>query len=533
MTGFMGTGKTAVGKELAARLGFEFEDTDAQIEKEAGCSVSQIFRGKGEPYFRRLERRMVRRLKGRKEMVLATGGGMVLDPGNIRQLRKSGWLIGLTAKPHTVVKRLAEHRDRPILEKPNRLAEVRRLLGRRRSFYERADCLISTDGLSVGEVVDRIQDWLLARLNCTVPVRVAPNPYTIEIGWDILKDLGTRLAGLGMGRKVAVVTNPLIGRLYGGVTLRSLKKAGFQPLYVQIPDGERYKTIRWVNFIYDELLKHRFERSSCLLALGGGVIGDMTGFAAATYLRGIPYVQIPTTLAAQVDSSIGGKTGVNHPRGKNLIGAFHQPRLVYTDIKTLETLDRRNFVSGLAEVIKYGVIADGAFFGYLEAQLPRILERNPHYLLPAVKRSGEIKAEVVWKDEREGGLRRILNYGHTLGHALEAATHYRKYLHGEAISVGMSFAARLSLSLGLCKAESVERQERLLVRSGLPIAFPKIGQRAVLDAMAHDKKVRGGAIYFVLAGPIGRVSVRPVPAGKIQAQLRAFASGRRRRFGRK
>ncbi len=330
---------------------------------------------------------------------------------------------------------------------------------------------------------------------------------------------GERLRHLGLDQKVAVVTHPVVRKLYGSPVLRSLKKASFRTSLIEVPDGERFKTTRWVNGIYDELVRNKFERQSCLVALGGGVIGDMTGFVAATYLRGIPYVQVPTTLAAQVDSSIGGKTGVNHSLGKNLIGAFYQPRLVYTDVKVLESLDRRNFISGLAEMVKYGVIADVEFFNFLERYLPQIIAKNPYYLLPAIRRSCEIKAQVVQEDEREGELRKILNYGHTLGHALETVTSYRRYLHGEAISIGMVFAARLAYDLGLCDKKTVQGQETLLARAGLPISLPQNSPSSILEAMSHDKKVKQGEIHFILADKIGHVLIRKIKASQIRRLL--------------
>ena len=519
LTGFMGTGKTVVGKSLAAELGYDFVDTDRLIEQKTGQSISEIFRDYGEAHFRKVEKEVIRQLSSREGLVMATGGGAVMDPENVASLRQKGWLICLTAQPETILTRLKEHPDRPLLNSSDRLSEIQRLLNIRRPFYDRVDYTIETDCMSVRRVTSKIRKWLTTQLSHRIQVTLPQNPYEIEIGWEILEALGERLARLGLGQKMAVVTNPLVKRLYGATVLRSLKKAGFKTLFIEVPDGERFKTTRWVSGIYDRLIHHKFERESCLIALGGGVIGDMTGFAAATYLRGIPFIQVPTTLAAQVDASIGGKTGVNHPLGKNLIGAFYQPRLVYTDAKVLETLDKRNFISGLAEVIKYGVIADADFFIFLESALPEIIALNPHYLLPAIWRSCEIKAQVVQEDEREGGQRKILNYGHTLGHALEAVTGYRKYLHGEAISIGMVFAAKLAYDLGLCDQKTLHRQETLLAHTGLPVTLPKVSPAEILETMSHDKKVKGGEIHFVLANQIGHVLVRSVKPAQIKKLL--------------
>jgi 3-dehydroquinate synthase len=520
LTGFMGTGKTVVGQNLADELSYEFVDTDRLIEEKTGQSISQIFRDEGEAHFRKIEKEIIHQISGRDGLVVATGGGAVMDPENVASLRKNGWLICLTAQPEKILSRLGEQTDRPLLNSSDRLSEIQRLMNFRRPSYSQADFTVETDSMSVTQVVREIQTWLLTQLSHIVKVALPQNPYEIVIGWGILDRLGEQMARLGIGQKVAVVTNPLIKRLYGATVLRSLKKSGFKTVFIEVPEGERFKTTQWVDHIYDELIRWKFERESCLVALGGGVIGDMTGFAAATYLRGIPFVQVPTTLAAQVDASIGGKTGVNHRLGKNLIGAFYQPRLVYSDGKVLKTLDKRNFISGLAEVVKYGVIEDAEFFNFLEGSISEMTALNPYFLLSAIRRSCEIKARVVQEDEREGGRRRILNYGHTLGHALESVSAYRKYLHGEAISIGMVFAAKLAYDLGLCDQKTVHRQEILLILAGLPVRVPKkINPSKILEAMSHDKKVKGGEIHFILADRMGHALIRSVKPTQIKKLL--------------
>jgi 3-dehydroquinate synthase len=262
--------------------------------------------------------------------------------------------------------------------------------------------------------------------------------------------------------------------------------------------------------VYDELVRRRFERGDMLVALGGGVIGDLAGFVAATYLRGVRYVHVPTTVVAQVDSSIGGKTGVDHPKGKNLIGAFHHPVMVYADVATLRTLPRRELVAGLAEVVKYGVIADHSFFSYLEEQAGSILGGVPDVLVEVVRRSAAVKADVVRQDERETGLRRILNYGHTAGHVVETLTGYSAIRHGEAVAIGMDFAARLAARLDVCGDSLVRRQHTLLERFGLPTRLPAITPSRAIQTMRLDKKVREGRVHFVLPREIGRVTVEPV-----------------------
>jgi 3-dehydroquinate synthase len=340
--------------------------------------------------------------------------------------------------------------------------------------------------------------------------------YDIVVGRGTLHEVGQRLLALGLSGKCAVVTNPAIGRRYGTIVSRSLKAAGFESRIITVPEGERAKALRWIAAILDELVEARFERRSVLLALGGGVIGDLTGFAAAIYQRGIPFVQIPTTLVAQVDSSVGGKTGVNHPQGKNLIGAFYQPRLVLIDLETLQTLPVREWVAGLAEVIKYGMIADEEFFSYLEKQMPQLLKRESAPVSHIVTRSCEIKAAVVLQDEREADRRRVLNYGHTIGHALESLGRYRRFIHGEAVALGMVCEASLASHLGYCSDEVVARQQQLIRSAHLPDAMPPLRFSDLWGAMQHDKKVSNGTVYCVFPEQIGRVCVRPLERAAVK-----------------
>jgi len=347
------------------------------------------------------------------------------------------------------------------------------------------------------------------------------NSYDVLIGNGLRNRLGPYLRTLSAGEKVAVVTNPAIDRLYGAGIRKSLQAARFVPRMIRIRDGERYKNLAEVERIYDQLILHRFERGSTLVALGGGVVGDMAGFAAATFLRGIPFVQVPTTVVAQVDASIGGKTGVDHARGKNLIGAFHQPKLVCVDPGVLGTLPRREFIAGLAEVVKYGVILDAPFFEYLERNALAILAMDSRRLFHCIRESAALKAKVVSADERESGLRKILNYGHTLGHAVETLTGYRKYKHGEAVAIGMASAAKLSYLLGMTEWSVVQRQISLLKAFHLPTELPKLDPRSILDVMERDKKVVGGEIVFILPEKIGSVRIVPVDRKVLKSFLTA------------
>lgn len=349
-----------------------------------------------------------------------------------------------------------------------------------------------------------------------IRVELSDRSYDIVIGDRSIGEIGNNIRIFGLSPKTAIISNPTVFSLYGKTILDSVKKAGFDTVTVSIPDGEEYKDLLWLQHIYNELLTHKLDRSSALIALGGGVIGDITGFAASTYMRGISYIQIPTTLLAQVDSSVGGKTGVNHKLGKNMIGTFWQPRLVWIDVDTLKTLPKRELVAGLAEVIKYGVIYDEVLFSTVEENIDKILGLDSTLLIHIIKRSCEIKAEVVSKDERESGLRSILNYGHTIGHAIETATDYKRYLHGEAISIGMYLEARLSHKLQLIDKEAVSRIGRLIESFGLPSVLPTdIDIDRVLLSMQLDKKAVAGALKFILPEKIGKVKIYKGVAEKL------------------
>ena len=343
-----------------------------------------------------------------------------------------------------------------------------------------------------------------------VPVTLGERSYDIVLHPELLATVGDRLRGLTSSLKIGVVTDQHVASRYLQGTLRSLRKAGYDPTPIILPPGERTKTLGTIAKILDVLAKHKFERQSLLLALGGGVIGDVTGFAAAIYQRGIPFVQVPTTLVAQVDSSVGGKTGVDHRLGKNLIGAFYQPRAVLIDPLTLRTLPRREWIAGLAEVIKYGIIADEEFFAFLEKEIPALLKLEEARVIHVIKRSCEIKAQVVAADERESDRRRILNYGHTIGHALESLAGYRGLIHGEAVGIGLVEEADLARHMGLCGREVVERIRSLVQRAGLSEQVSQVSFTSLWGAMQHDKKVVGGRVIGVWPVRIGEVLIQPI-----------------------
>jgi 3-dehydroquinate synthase len=354
-----------------------------------------------------------------------------------------------------------------------------------------------------------------------VTVDLGTRAYAVAVGTDVLADVGPRMAGLGFRGRCALVTSPRVGALYREVVVGSLSVAGLAPVVVEVPDGEEHKNLAWLAVVQDRLLEAGVERRTPVVALGGGVVTDLAGFAAATLLRGLPTVLLPTTLLAQVDAAVGGKTGINHARGKNLLGAFHQPRLVIADVSVLGTLPEREFTAGLAEVVKYGVIGDPALFRHLETDLGNVLRRDPDVLVPLVAACCRQKAAVVVADEREeGGARAVLNFGHTVGHAIEALTEYRTLLHGEAVAIGMVASARVSEGLGLCRSDTPARIRTLLENAGLPTDIPSgLSSAALATAMQGDKKSTSGRIRFVCVEEIGRTRFVELSSKEIASRL--------------
>lgn len=365
----------------------------------------------------------------------------------------------------------------------------------------------------------------------TVRVALGTRSYPIELGVGTLGRAGPAIAERTGARQAVVVTEPGIGRLYAATLLRSLQKAGLRTARIDVPRGEQHKSLRQAGRLYAALVAAGADRSSAIVALGGGKVGDLAGFVAATYLRGVAFVQVPTTVLAMVDSGVGGKVAVNLPQGKNLAGAFHQPRLVWIDVATLESLPARERAAGMAEIVKAGAILDARFFARLEREVERALALEPDALLPVLERACAIKATVVAKDERETGLRTLLNLGHTLGHAIEALQGYRGMLHGEAVAIGMAYAAQRSEELGLAPPGTATRLRELLARCALPTDLPAFPRSAYLAALRVDKKRSGARIRYVVLRAIGKADTVPLTPEEILPAA-APGSGRRRKAGR-
>jgi shikimate kinase / 3-dehydroquinate synthase len=516
LIGFMGTGKSAVGRCVASRLERPFIDTDAMIEARDGRTIAEIFAGEGEAAFRRLEAAAVAEAAASEGAVIATGGGVPLSSENMHALRRRGVIVSLTASPEAILARVGGGAERPLLgDAP--AAAVERLLAEREAAYRAADLVIDTSDASTEEVADRILAFLASRPALeherVVHVDLGDRGYNIRIGRALLPRLPVLLREAGITGRLALLTHPALEARYGRALAGALRAGGYELVTITVPPSESSKSLRAASRVYDALIDARLDRASALLALGGGVAGDLGGFVAATFLRGIRWVPLPTTLLAQVDAAIGGKTAVDHPRGKNLIGAMHQPALVVEDIDTLASLPRRQLRSGMAEVIKTGVIGAPDLFEFLERGLRRVLAREAEALVSTIERCAAYKARIVAADEREAGERMVLNYGHTIGHGIEAAAGYRGLTHGEAIAVGMTLEARLAVRLGICDAGLLERQTAVLERAGLPVRLADLGaakpdRAAVLGAMTHDKKALTGRLRFVLPAAIGRTVVR-------------------------
>jgi 3-dehydroquinate synthase len=532
LVGMMGAGKSAVGKHLAEQLGRVFVDTDALVEEVAVKSIAGIFAEEGEPAFRKLERASIERVAGR-EAVVALGGGAIAQPGVSERLTATGTIVYLRARPATLLARIGNAEGRPLLAglgEADRLARLRDLLKVRAPYYQRAQHAIDADDGDAEAVAKRVLAAIGAgrkegRAMRTVQVPLGDRSYAIRLGVDILDAAGSAVAERTKARRAVIVTVPEVGKRYGARLERSLRAAGIQSKRLVVADGERSKSLRVLAKLYEEMVDFDADRGTVVIALGGGVVGDLAGFLAATWMRGVPFVQVPTTVLAMADASVGGKVAVDLPRGKNLVGAFHQPDLVWMDVATLRSLPRRQRANGLVEVIKHGVIRDVALFERFERDIEAILELEPGPTLDVLERSCQIKAEVVAQDEREAGLRMILNFGHTLAHAVETLLGYRKLLHGEAVAIGMVFAARRSEALGLAPAGVADRIEALLQRADLPTTLPDLPRRAYLDALRVDKKRKDEHVRFIALRELGKVEIVPLLPAEI---LPRAAKGRAR-----
>jgi 3-dehydroquinate synthase len=515
---------------------------DAMIEARAGKPVPRIFAEDGEAAFRELERALCRELGKRDGLVVATGGGTLIDPDNRARLMEESTVVCLHARPEEISRRVKDDASRPLLAVDDPGAEIERLLSRRQEAYAALPWHVNTADLSVNRVIDRV--IALARAD-TLPVRFPGGAYSIHIGHGLLDHVGgaLRAASVPAWTRVALVSNDVVAPLYASTLIESLSTAYLRPFVCVVRDGEQHKTLESVASLYDRFLAQDLDRSGLVLSLGGGVTGDIAGFAAASFMRGVRFAQVPTTLLAMVDASVGGKTGVDLPQGKNLVGAFKQPAAVVVDPRVLSTLDAAEVRSGMAEVIKHGIIGAPGLFDELETGAPgprsrskgrqgarRVQHRLRLEISPKlIARALRVKIEIVEEDPYEQGRRVELNLGHTVGHAVEKLSGY-ELSHGDAVSIGMAAAARISGRLGRAETGLSDRIEAVLASWDLPVRLPGREPRSfraesIWRAMAHDKKRRGDTLRWVLPTHVGEVAISDdVPKKVVLAVLRELGA---------
>ncbi|HZY43039.1 MAG TPA: 3-dehydroquinate synthase [Anaerolineae bacterium] len=502
LTGFMGTGKTTVGRAIAERLKRTFVDTDAWIEERAGKSVAAIFAEDGEDRFRAWEAEACAAFSEPQELIIATGGWTLGPVRNRELMEQGGRIICLTTTPEKVMERLSAAADRPLLAGDDRGAKVRELLKQREPVYRSFAWQVNTTEMSTAEVMLHVMALYGSIANLVEPdtfeLPMQERSMSIRLGADLLDVIGTVLRARGLRGSVAVIGDSNVAPLYGDRVAKSLAMSGFEPMLLRVPAGEASKTLDTASVLYEKLVEGGLERGGLIIALGGGMIGDLAGFVAATYLRGIQWVCVPTSLLAMIDASIGGKVGVDLPSGKNLVGAFYPPLMTISDMTALHSLPGREFRSGLAEMIKAGVIADAELFAMFEASgtdLPAMM-----------RRSIQVKVDVVREDPFEKGRRAALNLGHTIGHGLESASKFG-LLHGEAIAIGTVAEARAAERIGLARSGVADRIERVIERADLPTRFVDLDIDTIIALMRSDKKKQGGRLKYALPRDIGDVVI--------------------------
>lgn len=539
LTGFSGAGKSEVAPLLAKHYGWELIDTDELVERREGKPILDIFRDAGEEAFRDFESAAIAEVCARGNVVISAGGGAILRAENRRALAEGAFVVCLEARPETIFARLAsrgatEPLDRPLLATADPLSRITELKNARQHLYALCDWTVQTDGLTPEQVAaevirahDERAGGILAvagRVEAmTAPAAAAPaktlhavpdgaacmvgaasGEYPVFVGWGTLSGLGARLRDAGLARYAYVISDETVWHHLGDEAEASLRAAGIDFDSYTIPPGEASKTLGSASDIYDWLIDHRAERGHTVVAVGGGVVTDLGGFVAATFARGIPLVHVPTSMLGQVDAAVGGKVAVNHPRAKNMIGVFQQPRFVLADAAVMRTLPEREVRSGLAEAIKMSLLDSEDHVAFLEDNAAAILKLDRDATVEAVRRSVCFKAAVVTDDEFETtGRRSVLNYGHTLAHAIESTTGYSRFRHGEADGIGMMAAGRMSVAMGLLSPEVLDRQRALLGSYGLPTSADGLDRARLLDAVALDKKVLGKKVRWVLLEGVG------------------------------
>jgi shikimate kinase/3-dehydroquinate synthase len=510
LIGFMGTGKSAVGAELARRLGLKFVETDAIIEKAANKGISRIFAEEGEGTFRCLERSVIQAVTLDEDQVISCGGGATIDRRNLRLLRMACRVVLLKASPQIVYGRIKKSGSRPLALNLRTPEDVARLIDERRDAYAQYDLCVDTGACSVEETVETIAEWVSSQTSDSETLRLELDSplerYSVVVGSGMLSQLGSEMCACGLEGKTMLFSNGTVDCLYGDRVRQSLSESGFRCSTFLMPDGEEYKTLDTAVQAYHACNELGLDRRSAVVALGGGVVGDVAGFVAGTYMRGMSLVQVPTTLLAMVDSSVGGKTAVNMPFGKNMVGVFYQPRLVIADLDTLSTLTLRDYRAGMAELLKHGLILNPALLDFLTSR-PEVLTSysQSRHMIWAVAHSCAVKADIVETDETEQGLREVLNAGHTVAHALELVAGYGRLRHGEAVALGIIAETDAANAVGIASdrcLDVVRTCFRPLVEG---LSLPDIDASSVCQAMLSDKKKRGDTVFFSVVEEVGKV----------------------------
>jgi 3-dehydroquinate synthase len=494
---------------------------DDYIELKEKRTINKIFDESGEDYFRKIEKRILTEIKNLKNVVVATGGGVVKDEKNRNTLSKMGKVVYLYTSLNAVKNRLENDKTRPLIKNRDNIIKIykERI---KKGIYEFADKKIDTSSITPEQAATKIIKEFKIKTEGknsalkTLKVKTESRVYQIYIGYNLFTGNKSLIDLKPKSDKMAIISNPMVAALYVDEIEKTLIKEGIKPWICIIPEGEKHKTLDTAQAVYDFMLKENFDRSATILALGGGVIGDLAAFVASTYKRGISLIHIPTTLIAQVDSSIGGKTGVDHPLGKNMIGTFYQPNMVLTDIKKLLTLPEKEFRNGLAEIIKYGIANDATLFEILEKKQKKIINRDIDLLKEIVKKCVHIKKKIVEEDEKEEkGIREVLNYGHTIGHIIEVASGYSKYSHGQSVAMGMVKEAQLAQRENILSKNDFSRIKNIIESYGLPTSIPKnIKNNDMKNYVTQDKKVRKGKIRLPVPTGIGKVMMREVECKK-------------------
>lgn len=515
LTGLMGSGKSSVGRTLARMLKRKFVDTDYLIEQKEGKSINDIFKKEGEEYFRKIEQEVIKKAFKTKGQIISLGGGAVVNDENRKLIKEKSTLIALIAEPEELANRVKKRKNRPLLKDVDQLETLKTLWEERKDAYFDSDIQITTTDKNVDGIANQIiKDLELKKVHSyQTEITIARDNFKYNIHFRKLLQLN--LSELNLGRQVLVVTQEPIARNYLDIVKDQLSSQ-FKVNTLIIEDGEDAKNFFTFQLILQKCLSLKFDRKDTLIALGGGVVGDITGFAASTYYRGINYIQIPTTLLAMIDSSVGGKTAINVPEGKNLIGTFYQPHLVYIDVDNIKTLPDREFRSGLGELVKYtllgsrwDVLLGESFLSFVSRNAKKIISKNSEILRDTIDHCLKIKSNIVSEDEKEKGLRMHLNLGHTFGHAIEEVTKYKRYSHGEAVAMGTVCACYLAEEIRYIKAADTERVIQLMKELGLEYRIPSdISTEELVSAFNYDKKNIEGKLRFIVPKQkLGRVEV--------------------------